>query len=285
MNAQTEKTDAAAPPGGNYDPYVALEFFKSTGDPVDVKEGKTLFAQSEKAIPVLRKSRMYLLLKGEVGLFAGDKIISRVRPGELFGELAVLSNAPRSASAVARMPCTLIALDDRAFKAALKRKPAFALMLMGVMIRRQREAIARLKGSGGLSKDQEWKEAVVFDPQQLADMASGMTSDEPKFYRAGANIVTEGQKGVRMYAVLEGRVNVQIGGRVVERLGPGGVFGEAALVDGSTRLANAAAETDCELLPIARPAFLELVKFSPEFAQAMLASLSERLRFLTARLS
>lgn len=275
---------ASAQPGGNYDPYVALEFFKSTGDPVDIKEGKTIFERSEKEIPLLRKSKMYLLLKGEVGLFAGEKILARVKPGELFGELAVLSHAPRSASAVTRTPCTMISLDDKAFKAALKKKPGFALMLMGVMIRRQRDALAQLKDSGGLSKDEEWKEAVVFDPEQLSDMARGMTTDEPTFFRAGTRIVTEGQKGVRMYAVLEGRVNVQMNGRVVERLGPGGVFGEAALVDGATRLANAMAESDCELLPITRPAFLELVKFSPDFAQAMLASLSERLRFLTARL-
>ena len=275
---------ATAAAGGHYDPYVALEFFKSAGEPVDVKEGKTLFEQSQKAIPVLRRNKMYLLLKGEVGLFAGKKLLGVVKPGEIFGELAVLSDAPRSASAIARIPSTLIALGDKEFQAALKKKPAFAVMMMGVMIRRLRETVAALKASSGLSKDQEWKEAVVFDAQQLKDMADGMTSDEPVFYREKSTILAEGQKGVRMYVVLEGRVNVQIGGRVVERLGPGGVFGEAALMDGSTRLANAVAETDCELLPVARTAFIELVKFSPDFAQAMLASLSERLRFLTARL-
>jgi CRP-like cAMP-binding protein len=111
-----------------------------------------------------------------------------------------------------------------------------------------------------------------------------MSDDPVAVYRAGATIITEGQKGVRMYVVMEGRVNIAIGGRVVERLGPGGVFGEAALVDGSTRLANAAAETDTELLPITRAAFIELIKFSPDFAKSMLSSLAERLRFLTARL-
>lgn len=280
-----EKLEAGAPPpGGNYDPYVALEFFKSTGDPVDFKEGKTIFAQSEKEIPVLRRNKMYLVLKGEVGLVAGKKVIAAVKPGEIFGELAVLSHAPRTASAVARTPCTLIALDDRAFKAALKKKPGFALMLMGVMIRRQRDAIAQLKASGGLGKDGEVKESVVFDHQQLADMADGMSNDAVVLYRGGAPIVAEGQKGVRMYVVMEGRVNISIGGRLVERLGPGGVFGEAALVDGATRLANAAAETDCELLPVTRNAFLAMIKLSPEFAEGMLTSLSERLRFLTARL-
>jgi CRP-like cAMP-binding protein len=88
-----------------------------------------------------------------------------------------------------------------------------------------------------------------------------------------------------MYAVVEGRVKVSIGGKVVERLGPGGVFGEAALIHASaTRIADAAAETDCSLLPIDRKAFLSLVKVSPEFAQALLTSLAGRLRTLTAKL-
>ena len=280
-----EAAQAVGPAGGNYDPYVALEFFKSTGTPVDIKEGKTIFAESEKAIPVLRRAKMYLLLKGEVGLFAGKKLLGQVKPGEIFGELAVISEAPRSASAVTRTACTVIGLDDGDFKKALKKKPAFAVMLMGVMIRRLREAVAQIKAGSGLKKDDAWKESVVFDQQQIAEMAQGMSDDPVAVYRAGATIITEGQKGVRMYVVMEGRINVSIGGRVVERLGPGGVFGEAALVDGSTRLANAVAETDTELLPITRNAFLALVKLSPEFAQSMFASLAERLRFLTARLS
>lgn len=280
------KAQSHASQGGvQYDPYAALDFFKSAGKVTSVAAGRSIFDEQEKEIPVLRRNRMYLLLKGEVGLVAGRKAIGAVRPGEIFGELAVLSHAPRSAGAVARSTCSLIALDDAKFKAALRKKPAFALMLMGVMIRRMRETLAQLKGSTGLKKDEAWKEAAVFDPAQVRSLAEGLSRDEPAFYRAGGTIITEGQKGVRMYVVLDGRVAVSIGGRVVERLGPGGVFGEAALVDESTRLANAAAETDCELLPVTRNAFLAMVKLSPEFAETVLGSLSERLRFLTARLN
>jgi CRP-like cAMP-binding protein len=280
----TTKPAAPSPAGGNYDPYVALEFFKSSGSAVDIKEGKTIFAESERAIPVLRAATMYLLLKGEVGLFAGKKLLGVVKPGEIFGELAVISHAPRSASAVARIPSQVIGLSDSDFHKALKKKPAFAIMLMGVMIRRLREAVAQLKKGSGLTKDNAWKEAVVFDQAQIAAMADGMADDPRAVYRAGATILTEGSKGVRMYVVMEGKVNISIDGRVVEHLGPGGVFGEAALVDGATRIATARAETDCELLPMSRTAFLELVKFSPQFAQSILASLSERLRFITARI-
>jgi hypothetical protein len=44
------------------------------------------------------------------------------------------------------------------------------------------------------------------------------------------------------------------------------------------------AETDCALLPITRNGFLGLVKMSPGFAESMLGSLAERVRFLTARM-
>ena len=44
------------------------------------------------------------------------------------------------------------------------------------------------------------------------------------------------------------------------------------------------AEIDSVLLPIGREAFIAMVKLSPEFADTVLSSLAERLRFLTARL-
>jgi CRP-like cAMP-binding protein len=88
-----------------------------------------------------------------------------------------------------------------------------------------------------------------------------------------------------MYAVLEGKVAVKMGGGgVVERLGPGGVFGEIALVEQTPRMASVVAETDCSLLPINRTAFMLLVKISPEFAESLLGALAERLRMLNSRL-
>ena len=282
MNPQAQPGFAAA---ATYDPAVALEFFKSAGKPAAIGEGEKIFAENERAIPLVRRNKMYLLLKGEVGLVSGGRSIGRVRPGEIFGEMALISHAPRSASAVAKTACRVIALDDDEFQAALRKKPEFAVMMMSVMIHRLRDTIGQLKSQNALSADAEIKEAVAFDPQVLTGLVEGLDDDPPIFYQQGAPIVAEGQKGLLMYAVLEGRVSISIGGSVVERLGPGGVFGEAALVDAAaTRIADAAAETDVSLQPISRKAFLTLVKVSPEFAQTMLSSLAGRLRFLTSRL-
>jgi CRP-like cAMP-binding protein len=268
-----------------YDPGVALEFFRSAGKPANVAEGEKIFAENERAIPLIRRHKMYLLLKGEVGLMAGRKAIGRVRPGEIFGEMAVISDAPRSASAIAKSACRVIALDDNEFQTALRKKPQFALMLISVMIYRLRATVAELKAKNELSADAELKQSAAFEPDVLAKLIEGLADDPPIFFRQGATIVAEGQKGTRMYAVAEGRVAVSIGGRVVERLGPGGVFGEAALLHPSgTRMADAVAETDCSLQAISRNAFLSLVKVSPDFGEAMLSSLASRLRYLTARL-
>ncbi len=268
-----------------YSPAVALEFFKAAGTPEKVAPGNAFFAENDKARPFLfMRDKMYLLLDGDVDLVARRKVIGTVHKGQIFGEMASITHAPRSASAVAKTACRVIALDDKQFRSGLQKKPDFALMLMSIMIGRLRETIARLMEQTMLRGDAAIKESVVFDPKRLAELAEGLSGDEPVYYDRGKTIVEEGQTGLRMYAVMEGRVAISIGAGVVERLGPGGVFGELALIDQAPRMASVVAETDCQLLAINRTAFLLLVKTSPEFAESLLGSLAERLRLLTARL-
>jgi CRP/FNR family transcriptional regulator, cyclic AMP receptor protein len=268
-----------------YDPAVALEFFKAAGKPEDAAQGSLIFEEHEKAKGLIFKThKMYLLLDGAVDLVARKKVIGTVAKGEIFGEMSSITSAPRSASAVAKTACRLIAIDDKQFQQGLKSKPAFALMLMSMMIGRLRETIEKLEGTETLSAAGAIKEAAVFDPKRLAQLVEGMTEDPPLHFDRGKVIVREGQTGLRMYVVLEGRVAVSVTGRVVERLPAGGVFGELALVEQSPRLASVFAETDCDVLPVNRSAFLELVKSAPDFAVSLLARLAERLRVLTAKL-
>jgi CRP-like cAMP-binding protein len=270
---------AAAAEKSAYEPRVALEFFKSAGTPEKFAEGETIFSEKER-----RKSRIYLVLNGEVALSARKKALSTVKAGGIFGELAAITGAARSASATAKTACRVISLDDKAFQSALRKKPGFALMLMSVMIARLRETIVELGAAGELGEQAMLKEASAFDPKHVPALVSGLSDEPVVYYDRNRTILEAGQSGLRMYIVTEGRVVVKIGERTVERLGPGGVFGEAALVDKSPRLASAVAETDCALLPVTRNGFIGLVKMSPGFAEKMLSSLAERLRFLTSKL-
>ncbi|HLQ00842.1 MAG TPA: cyclic nucleotide-binding domain-containing protein [Burkholderiales bacterium] len=273
----------AAPPSKPiYDPAMAVEFFSSAAKAETVAQGTTFFAENEKGSRLLlQRDKMYLLLEGEVKLLVGNKVIGTVKKGEIFGEMASISQMPRSASAVANLPCRVIALDDGQFQSALRKKPEFALMLMSLMIRRMRDAIGRLN-PGGTASDGKLKESAVFDKSALAILARVLAQTRVPYERDKV-IVKEGQAGVLMYVVLEGRLAVSIQGKLVEKVGPGGVFCEMALVDRTPRLATVVAETNCSLLAIGRNTFLDLIKASPDFAVSLLGAVGERARFIATR--
>jgi CRP-like cAMP-binding protein len=258
----------------------ALDFFRTSGVAENVDTGTNIFVEDEKTGMFSRKSRkMYLLLEGEVNLIAANKLIAVVKGGEIFGEMAAISDSPRTATAVAKGPCRLISMDDKGFHAALKAKPDFALTLLGMMINRLRAMLAR----AGNALSEAKKESRVFEKGLLAALAKGLGPTNAAKYEKGKTVMTEGQAGAMMYVVLEGRVAVSIKGKVVERVGAGGVFGEMALVDQSPRAATAMAEIDSVLLTLNRGVFLQLVKTQPEFGVALLAAAAERVRFMASR--
>jgi CRP/FNR family transcriptional regulator, cyclic AMP receptor protein len=264
-----------------YVPAIARAFFESVGKEEAIAAGTVFFAENEKASRILlRRDKMYLLLDGQVGLSVKGRPLGPVKVGDVFGEMAAISDSPRSATALAKTPCRVIALDDRQFSAALQRQPQFALMMLGVMIQRLRGMIARLSGVPAATGS--GKESSVFDKKTLASLQAGLGHQATVRYERNKIIMVAGQIGAFMYIVLEGRVAISIRGAVVERVGPGGAFGEMALVDQSPRSANAAAETDCALLAINRNVFLNLVKSDPSFGISLLSAMAERLRTMGA---
>jgi len=270
------------PPTSSYDPAVAMEFFGSVGKTEALEQGATIFSENEKSSRLLLKSdKVYLLLEGEVSLTAKGKLVGTAGKGEIFGELASISQMPRSASAVAKLPCRVIGLDEGQFQSALRKKPEFALMVMSVMIRRIRGALGR-RGPAGDANAGKMKESAVFDKSSLAVLARALAQTTVRYER-NKTIVKEGQAGVLMYVVLDGRLAVSIQGRLVEKIGPGGVLGEMALVDRTPRLATVVSETDCGLLAIGRNTFLDLIKASPDFAASLLGAVGERARFIASR--
>ena len=100
----------------------------------------------------------------------------------------------------------------------------------------------------------------------------------PVRYAAGDVIFAEGDKGDAMFVVRTGEVTIERGGRVMETLSGGGVFGEMALIDGLPRSATVRAKTDCEVAPINEKTFLFLVHETPFFAIAVMRTLADRLR-------
>lgn len=281
--SEAAANDAVQGAGWNIE--VARAFFESAGKPESVAAGAVIFAEQQKANRLLfKRDRMYLLLEGEVALSSNGRALPPVLAGGIFGEMASISHTPRSATATAKSTCRVIALDDRQFQQALRAKPEFALMLMHLMIVRLREVVTQLVDRDVLPADAAVKEAVVFEPKLLAELKGELDATPPVFYDAKRVILREGQTGILMYVVLEGRVAIRVGGAVLERVGPGGVFGEMALIDAAPRAASAVAEVDCSLLAIDRRTFLELMASKPAFGVSLLTAAAERAGYMAARL-
>jgi CRP/FNR family cyclic AMP-dependent transcriptional regulator len=267
----------------NYNVSVAMEFFRFAGKQKAFAKGKKIFTENQRGIPfLLMPNRMYLLLEGEVGIFARDKPVGTIHPGQIFGEMASIDQGPRTGTALARTACRVITLDHRQMRAALGRYPEFALMLMSVMIGRLREAIGRMSPDSPSART-KWMQPAPLRKDLIDDLARVLGSEAQLSYESGDTILREGQVGVLMYVVLKGKVAIRAGGNLLETVGPGGIFGEMALVDRTPRLASAIAESKVRLLAINRAAFLNLVKHSRRFAASLLAAVSARARYAASR--
>jgi CRP-like cAMP-binding protein len=258
-----------------YDPSLARACFESLGTAQSIAQGERFFAEGDAS------ERMYLLLEGEVSLLRGKRSLDVVKAGEIFGEMAAITQQPRSASAVAKSPCRVIALDAKQFLRAIQKTPQFVLMLMSIMISRLRLADAM---AGRAHNVPDWgarDDARTFDDTLMHELLDALPERSPQRFTDGQTIMREGDSGMFMYVVLRGHVALLIQATLVERVGPGGVFGEMALVDQGQRAASATAAGNCALLGINRKDLLALVEAKPAFAVSLLRAVAERLRRMT----
>ncbi len=105
-------------------------------------------------------------------------------------------------------------------------------------------------------------------------------------YERQALLMHEGDAGDTMCVLVEGEVRVFVSddnGRelVLHQLGPGAVIGELALLDGAPRSASAMAVQPTRVLTLDRDALHACLAASPEFALALMRSLTARLRQAT----
>ena len=271
-----------------YNPDLALAFFRSAGNIEEKKATKPFFTEADRVGGLFSKSpRMYLLLEGEVGLMLNRKFFGIVKQGEIFGELSVIAGLPRSASAIAVSDCRVVSLDSKQFQLALQKAPEFALMLMGIMVQRLRKSISILGGNdpASASAGAAAERGNIFNKKMLSKLARELNAQSPLNVSSGDVIVSTGAVAALMYFVMDGSVAISLGNRVVEHVGPGGFFGEMALLDKAPRAATVTAKTDCTLLPIGREDFLDLVKSKPDFSAALLKAIAVRMQYLARQVA
>lgn len=101
---------------------------------LSVEEGRPLCRQGDEG------NALFVILDGGAVVERNGKEVSRLGPGDYFGELSLLDPAPRAASVTVTSPAELAVLGVRMFRVLLRDVPTISAKLLADLAARVREA-------------------------------------------------------------------------------------------------------------------------------------------------
>jgi CRP-like cAMP-binding protein/RsiW-degrading membrane proteinase PrsW (M82 family) len=193
-----------------------------------------------------RGQDLYYLAAGRLvveGVGLGGEVLplAELEPGTWFGEMALLTGAPRSATVRALTAVRVLRLPAGPVRAALATVPALLIAL--------RQRVDYLDRVGFLQRYSPF--ASLPRPTILA----AAERFQRRTYPAGAVLVQPGEPGAAWYLVKRGRARITWPDGQALDLGPGDGFGEEALLRDAPTPYQVVAATDLDVLELARPDF------------------------------
>lgn len=82
---------------------------------------------------------MYILLEGSIKICKNNRFITLIEPVDYVGEMSILENKPRSATAIALTPVSLLLITTAQFKKYLTNQPSSLVSMMKTLSRRIRK--------------------------------------------------------------------------------------------------------------------------------------------------
>jgi cAMP-dependent protein kinase regulator len=205
-------------------------------------------------------SEAYIVARGELEVLrrsadeeAKPIILARLVSGALFGEMALLSRAPRAASVVSTRPSILLVAKRDALEAVAEGRPEVAVELAAHCRRRM---VANLGRTSPV--------LVAVPPQERTMLVERF---ETRIYEKGEKLVTQGQEAAGLHLVASGQVAVVTHDGdesvVLASLSPGETVGEVALVLRRKANADVIAVHPTVTLFLPREEFISLIQDHP----------------------
>jgi CRP-like cAMP-binding protein len=99
-------------------------------DEIDLREGKELTKEGRAG------REFFVLIEGEADVKKGPRRVNRMGPGDFFGEIALVTRRPRTATVVATSPVRALVITDRSFRTLLERQPEIQSKVMSALAAR-----------------------------------------------------------------------------------------------------------------------------------------------------
>lgn len=94
--------------------------------------GSVIFREGDEA------RELFVIKSGQVRIQIGNRTITELGTDSIFGEMALIDNEPRSATAIAATDVELVAVSEKQFLFLVSQTPYFALKVMRVLAQRLR---------------------------------------------------------------------------------------------------------------------------------------------------
>jgi CRP-like cAMP-binding protein len=118
--------------------------FRNAPNATSYAPNSTIFTEGESG------AQMFAIRRGKVAVRVRGQTVDTLGEGEVFGEMALLDQAVRTATVVTLEETELVAIDKAQFYLLVRQNPHFALQLMQLLSERLRQTHA-LYGSSGSS--------------------------------------------------------------------------------------------------------------------------------------
>jgi len=107
-----------------------LEEVAAVADEIDLREGKELTVEGTPG------REFFVVIEGTAEVRRNGRKVNEMRDGDFFGEIALISGAPRTATVTATSPVRALVVTDRDFRALLKRQPEMQLKVLEALAER-----------------------------------------------------------------------------------------------------------------------------------------------------
>lgn len=98
-----------------------LQEISAISDEIDFQQGKRLIVEGQDAV-----SEFFVIVEGQATVTRAGQEIATLGPGDWAGEIALISDTPRTASVTAATPIVVLVITRGAFAALLRDTPTIA---------------------------------------------------------------------------------------------------------------------------------------------------------------